>query len=336
MKLHYTPLNLQLKHTFAIANYARTFTPIVLVELHHQGVVGYGEAALPQYLGETQESVCAFLSQIDCSLLTIDNLDHSLRYIDSLAQGNTAAKAAIDIALHDVKGKLKRRTVGEIYGIDPTHTPLTSYTIGIDSDEVIRQKVAEAAPYAILKVKVDNENWHHLVTTIRSISDKPLYIDANQSWSNREQALKNIEYLQTQNVVLVEQPFEKHNLDDSAWLSARSPLPIIADESVQRLSDIERIHHAFNGINIKLMKCTGIAEAYQMIGKARALNLKVMLGCMTETSCAISAAAQLSPLVDYADLDGNLLISNDPFRGVSIECGRIVLPRTAGIGITKR
>lgn len=336
MKLTFQPYNLNLKHTFSIANFSRTSTPVVLTQIEHNGIVGYGEASLPQYLGETQESVCAFLQKVNLSEFDIqDDMDKIMQSIDAIDKNNTAAKASIDIALHDLKGKFFNRSVREMLNITAKNTPFTSYTIGIDSEQIIRQKVKEATPYTILKIKVNRENWKEIVDIIRTETQKPLFIDANQSWICKEEALENIHYLSTKNVLLIEQPLEKHNISDHRWLSQRSPLPIIADESVQRLSDLELIKEAFNGINIKLMKCTGINEAYKMILSARKYGLKVMLGCMTETSCAISAAAQLSPLVDFADLDGNLLITNDCFRGVEITEGRILLNNKNGIGVDK-
>ncbi len=337
MKFTFYPYDLNLQHTFTIANFSRTSTPVVLVEIEHNGAIGYGEASLPQYLGETQTSVCQFLEKVDLSQFTPDtDIDFIMNEIEKIAPKNTAAKAAVDIALHDLQGKTLGKTVRELFGITQTQTPFTSYTIGIDSEEIIRQKVREAAPYAILKIKVDRWNWKNTIETIRSETPKPLFIDANQSWTDKAEALENINYLAEKNVLLIEQPLAKDNLADHAWLSQRSPLPIIADESVQRLSDIEHIKDAFNGINIKLMKCTGLAEARKMIALARQYRLKVMLGCMTETSCAISAAAQLAPTVDFADLDGNLLITNDCFDGVKIENGRIALNSRAGIGVQKR
>lgn len=189
---------------------------------------------------------------------------------------------------------------------------MTSFTIGIDEPKILKQKISEAGEFKIFKVKLGTTDDKQIVQFIRDETDKPLYVDINQGWTDKYFALEMSEWLHRQNVLLIEQPFYKNDLEKSAWLTERSPTPIIADESVQRLSDIEKIKNSFNGINIKLMKCTGMNEAYKMILKARENNLKVMMGCMTETSCGISAAAQLSSLVDFTDLDGNLLITNDP------------------------
>ncbi|MBR0223621.1 MAG: dipeptide epimerase, partial [Bacteroidales bacterium] len=256
------------------------------------------------------------------------------RYVDSLSPGDSAAKAAVDIALHDLVGKLLGAPWYRIWGFDPAKAPLTTFTIGIDTPEVVREKTLEAADrFRILKVKLGTPRDRELIESIRSVTQLPLAVDANQGWTDRFQTLDRIYWLKEQGVVMVEQPFPVGALDDSAWLTERSPLPIFADESVQRLADVRRLSGAFSGINIKLMKCTGMREAHKMVTLARALGMKVMLGCMTETSCAVSAAAQLSPAVDFADLDGNLLISNDRFSGVGLSEGRLVLPSDPGIGV---
>src|SRR5574344_19460 len=337
MSLTFYPYDLRLNHTFTIANYSRTTTPVVLVEIAYDGLTGYGEASLPQYLGETQESVCNFLKKVDLSQFSSPFLlEDILTYIDGLAEKNTAAKASVDIALHDLIGKITQQPLYRLLGLNPEKTPATSFTIGIDKKEVVQQKTLEAAPYSILKVKVGRDTDKMLIETIRSITNKPLYVDANQGWKDKQEALDKIFWLKEQGVVLVEQPMAKTDLESHAWLTERSPLPIIADESVQRLTDIKPLVGAFSGINIKLMKCTGLREAWKMIQVARANNMSVMLGCMTETSCAISAAAQISPAIDWADLDGNLLIGNDCFNGVTIKQGKITLSDNYGIGVTKR
>jgi L-alanine-DL-glutamate epimerase-like enolase superfamily enzyme len=339
VQLRFYPYTLELRHTFTVAVSSRTTTPAVLVEVEHEGVVGYGEASMPPYLGETQDSVAAFLRQVD--LIRFPDpfqLEEILPAIDALAPGNTAAKAAVDIALHDWVGKKLGAPWYRIWGLNPEKAPLTSFTIGIDTPEVMAQKTREAAEFKILKVKLgrDPKTDRSLVEAMRSVTDTPLTVDANQGWRQRDEALKMIEWLATQRVLFIEQPMPKEQVDDIAWLRERSPLPLIADESVQRLADVAKLRGVFDGINIKLMKCTGLREAHRMIGLARALGLKVMLGCMTETSCAISAAAQLSPLVDWADLDGAALIKNDVFDGTTLVDGQVTLRDWPGIGVRKR
>lgn len=341
MNLRYYPYTLQLKHAFGIASNTRTTTPAMIAELEYDGVTGYGEAAMPPYLGESQETAGAFLKKAAGLLATVADpfqREEILPAIDALAPANTAAKAAVDIALHDWIGRKLGAPWHRIWGLDAKKAPVTSYTIGIDTPEMMRAKTREAAIYKILKVKLgrDAATDRASIDAIRDVTDKPITVDANQGWKNREEALRLIEWLATRGVVFIEQPMPKENLTDTAWLRERSPLPLIGDESVQRLADVAKVRGVFDGINIKLMKCTGLREAAQMIVLARALGLKVMLGCMTETSCAISAAAQLSPLVDWADLDGAVLIANDLFDGATIVDGKMTIPDRPGIGVVKR
>ena len=335
MKLSWAPYELQLRHTFTVATYSRTTTPDVQVRIDYDGFTGYGEASMPPYLGQTVESVCAFLEKVDLGRFSDPfQLEDILSYVDSLSPGDTAAKAAVDIALHDLVGKLLGQPWFRLWGLDPAKAPDTTFTIGIDTADVVREKTRECADkFNILKVKVGLENDVEMIRTIREVTDLPLAVDANQGWKDREKALDEIFWLAEQGVVMVEQPMAKERLEDNAWITERSPLPIFADESIQRLADIPAIKGAYSGINIKLMKCTGMREAWKMLTYARAEGMRVMVGCMTETSCAVSAAAQLSPAVDFADLDGNLLISNDRFAGVTVEGGRLVLPDRPGIGL---
>lgn len=332
--LRYSPYTLALKHVFTIASGSRSTTPVVLIELEYDGIVGYGEASMPPYLGESHQSVLAFLDQVDLSPFSDPfRTADILAYIDSIASKNTAAKAALDIALHDLLGKIMKQPWHRIWGYDPMKAPSTSFTIGIDTPEVVRQKVHEAEPYQLLKVKLGLDTDRMMIETIREVTGKPLCADVNQGWKNRDEALEMAHWLAERGIVFLEQPMPKEQVDDNAWLTERSPIPTVADEAVQRLGDVRRAFGVYHGINIKLMKCTGMREAHQMAELAQALGMKVMLGCMTETSCAISAAAQLSPFVDWADLDGALLISNDLFHGVTILEGRVVLPDRPGIGI---
>ncbi len=334
LKLRFLPHDLLLKHTFTIANSSRKTTPDMLTCLEFDGIFGYGEASMPPYLGESVDSASKFLSALDLSQFKDPfQMDDILAYVDSVAPGNCAAKASVDIALHDLVGKIMGQPWYKIWGFDPADTPNTSFTIGIDTPEVVRQKVAEAAPYNILKVKLGMATDKEMVETIRSVTDKPLCVDVNQGWTDRNKALDMIHWLKEKGVVFVEQPMPKTAIDDMAWLTENSPLPTIGDESVQRLPDVIKAKGVYNGINIKLMKCTGMREAHQMLTLAKSLGMKVMIGCMTETSCAISAAAQLSPKTDWADLDGNLLISNDPYSGVQVVNGKMTLIDLPGIGI---
>ena len=336
LKLSFEPYELQLRHTFTVSSYSRKTTPGVQVKLEYEGFTGYGEASMPPYLGQSVETVTSFLKRTDLSQFNDPlRLESILDYVDSLSPGDGAAKAAIDIALHDLVGKLIGLPWWRIWGLDKENTPNTTFTIGIDTPEIIRQKTRECADkFNILKVKVGLDNDKEIISTIREVTDLPLAVDANQGWKDREKALDEIFWLKENGVVMVEQPMAKERLDDNAWITERSPLPIFADEAIQRLADIPAIKGAYSGINIKLMKCTGMREAWKMLNYARAEGMKAMIGCMTETSCAVSAAAQLAPAVDFADLDGNLLITNNLYKGMEVIDGKITLNDLPGIGLT--
>jgi L-alanine-DL-glutamate epimerase-like enolase superfamily enzyme len=333
----FRPYELELRHVFTLANSSRKTTPVMLTEIEYEGIIGYGEASMPPYLGESHATAGTFLSKVDLSQFNNPFLiEEILDYIEQIAPGNYAAKASVDIALHDLTGKLMKQPWFRIWGLNPDKTPYTSFTIGIDKPDVVRKKVEEAIPYKILKVKLGQDNDKEMIETIRSVSQTPLCVDINQGWKDKKMALDMILWLKNQGVVFVEQPMPKTMIDDIAWLTQNSPLPVIADESVQTFNDIKKVVGVYSGINIKLMKCGGMRSAFKMVNTARALNLKVMIGCMTETSCAVSAAAQLSPMVDWADLDGNLLISNDIYDGVTVKEGKLILPERPGIGIIKK
>ena len=335
LKLSFKPNELKLRHAFNLARNSRTTTPDVLVQLEYDGIVGYGEASMPPYLGESIESVTKFLGNLDLGQFNDPfRIEEILSYVDGTAPDNRAAKASVDIALHDLLGKIMGQPWYKISGLSPEKTPNTSFTIGIDKADVVRQKVDEAAPYKVIKVKMGLDNDKELVEIIRSKTDKPLCVDANQGWTDKEKALDMCHWLKERGCMFVEQPFDKKMIDETAWLRERSPLPIIADEFCQRIPDVMRAYQVYDGINIKLMKSTGLHEAYKMAVLAKSLGMKLMIGCMTETSCAISAAAQLAPMADWVDLDGNLLIANDSFDGVKVVDGKITLTDKPGIGAT--
>ncbi len=336
MALRFRPYTLQLKHVFTVAVNSRTTTPVVLTEIEYDGTVGYGEASMPPYLGESHDTATSFLSKVDLSRFASPfDLESILAAIDGLAPGNPAAKASVDIALHDLVGKMMRQPWYNIWGYDPARAPVTTFTIGIDTPDVVKQKTREAAEFKVLKIKLGRDTDKSMVEAIRSVTDKPMSGDANQGWTDRQQALDMIGWLKERGFLYVEQPLPKERVDDLAWLTERSPLPIIGDEGVQRLPDVRKALGVYTGINIKLMKSTGMREAQKMLQLARGLGMKVMLGCMTETSCGISAASHLSPMVDWADLDGALLISNDVFDGAKVVDGKVVIPVRPGIGAVK-
>jgi L-Ala-D/L-Glu epimerase len=346
MNLTFQPFDLALRYPFRIALMSRTSTPIVLTQLQLGNFTGRGEASMPPYLGESHASVCAFLDLANQEILSeiddsnfIQNIDCQLimSKIDALAEGNKAAKAAIDIALHDLKGQLENRAVWQILGSNPEKMPLTTCTIGIEMDpSVLKQKIDDAADFKVLKIKLGSEDDKKLVQMIRQFTDKPLYVDANQGWQDVNFAIDMTHWLAEKGVVLIEQPMLKTDLDGNGKVCEASPLPVFADESFQRLSDFDAIKGVFDGINIKLMKSTGLWEAQKMVEKARQIGLKIMIGCMSETSCAIMAAAALAPQCDYADLDGPWLIKDNPFQTPILKDGKIQLSTAAGLGLFEK
>jgi L-alanine-DL-glutamate epimerase-like enolase superfamily enzyme len=336
LKLSYRPYELQLKHVFTVATNSRTTTPVVLTSIEYDGVTGFGEASMPPYLGESHESVLNFLSKVDLGQFSDPFLmEDIIEYIVGVMPGNYAAKASLDIALHDLTGKLLGQPWFRLWGLNPEKTPLTSFTIGIDTADVVREKTLEASAFKLLKIKLGRDNDREMIETVRSVTDVPIFVDVNQGWKDRNYALEMAHFLNENHAEFIEQPMPKEQIDDIAWLTERSPLPIVADEALQTVDQLLGMKGIYSGINIKLMKCGGMHAAYKMITMARQMGMKILIGCMTETSCAVSAAAQLSPLVDWADLDGNLLISNDVYEGVTVVDGRVSLPDRPGIGIVE-
>ncbi len=336
MKLRFYTYNLKFRHSFSIAAGKRDFTPVVFLELEYESHVGYGESALPPYLPETQESVTNFLSLLDLNSFPSPlETEKILAYVFSVSENDFAAKAAFDIALHDLVGKILNEPCYEIFRLQRENCPEAMFTIGMDTPLVILEKLNEAKDFNLLKIKLGGPFDKLIIETIRKETVKPICVDANQGWEEKEFALDMIHYLKEQGAIFIEQPLKKNKMEDAKWLKDQSPLPIIADESVQTFGDIEKIREAFHGINIKLMKCGGLNEAMKMIKYAKELDLKILIGCMSESSCGVSAAAQLAPLADWADLDGPLLISNDPFKGITYKNGQIVLNDLPGIGVLK-
>lgn len=331
--VRHRPLDLHLRHTFRLSRGASDVRHNLLVELEHEGRVGLGEAApIPRY-AQDRDSSAAVVETMVGRLGDLRAFRDAARA--AAVDGQEAAQAAVDMALHDLAGKRMGVPLYELLGFDPRAAPATSYTIGLDTPEVVERKVHEAGAYEILKVKMGSEEDRAVLETVRDVTDRRLLVDANEGWS-LDGARERLEWLAGLNVELVEQPLPADRLEETRALRRESPLPLFADESVHRVEDIPRIASAFDGINIKLAKCGGIGEALRMIATARAHGMRVMLGCMVESSVGITAAAHLSPLVDYADLDGNLLIADDPFTGARIVDGRIVLPDAPGLGVEPR
>ncbi len=335
VKTSVEPLNLSLRHPFGISRGVATTSRNAVLRLEHQGIEGLGEAAPARHYGETQASVQRALA-IVTEALPDDALylEPVLRGADAAIGRSGAAKAAIDMALHDVVATRLGLPVHELLGLPAPEGRLTSFTIGLDKPEVVRKKVQEAQEYPVLKVKVGVPGDVELVTLVRQLTDARIRVDANAGWTFAE-ARRKIPQLVELGVELIEQPLPATHLEGMRALRASCPVPIFADESVERAEDIPRAAACVDGINIKLMKCGGLREAMRMIAVARAHHLQIMLGCMVESSLAITAAAHLASLVDYLDLDGHLLVSNDPFIGVTVQNGVVGLPGGVGLGVKR-
>jgi L-alanine-DL-glutamate epimerase-like enolase superfamily enzyme len=336
MILSYKPFILEYKHPFGVSSNTRTSTTSVFIKIEHEGKIGYGEACLPVYLGETVDGTIAFFEIAKPVLAKISGqfiLGELLTKIDSLSEGNNAAKAAIDIALNDLVGKIANKPFYDVMGFGKSKALPTSFTIGIDEEQKIEQKIKEAADFSVLKIKAGTKDDKTLINIIRKYTDKQLYVDVNQGWTDKQMVLDMIFWMKEKNVILVEQPMPVAMIDEMAWVTEQSPIITIADESIKRLKDVERLNGAFSGINIKLMKSTGLTEALEMARYAKQTNLKVLLGCMAESSCATSAMAQLMQFADYIDLDAPNLLKNDPFKGVTYKNGNVYLNDLPGIGV---
>jgi L-alanine-DL-glutamate epimerase-like enolase superfamily enzyme len=333
LQIRQHPLDLRLRHTFRIARGASDVRENLLVEVEHEGRVGLGEAAPIRRYGEDRASAASAVD-VMASRLT-DPRGFTLAAREAAVEGQRSAEAAVDMALHDLAGRRLGVPLYELLGLDRGRTPETSFTIGLDTPDVVVRKVKEAAAYPVLKVKMGSADDREVLTAVRDTTDRTIRVDANEGWTASE-AVERLHWLAQLGVEFVEQPLPADQIEATRALRRLSPLPFYADESVHRAADIPKLAGAFDGINIKLMKCGGLAEAMCMIAVARAHGMKVMLGCMIESSLAITAAAHLSPLVDTADLDGNLLLEDDPFTGVTVVDGRIVLPEGPGLGVARR
>lgn len=333
MRIHHRVVDLKLVHPFKISRRAvDEYRQVVSVDIGG----GLGEAPPARFYGETVETVGIALEILESGLDgDLDAIQSVMAKLDSVLGGNYAAKSAIDMALHDRLGKASGLPLYRLWGLDPHAVPPTSYTIGLDEPEVMQQKVREARDYAILKVKLGTSQDLQIIRALREVTDKPIHVDANTAWSAKE-AVRKIRELTFLGVEIVEQPTAAHDLEGLKFIREHVDIPIIADESVKRASDIPALSNCVDGINIKLVKCGGLLEAMRMISVARTHELRIMMGCMIESSLGITAAAHLTPLVDYVDLDSHLLISNDPYIGVTLKNGKLVLPNRPGIGVIQR
>ena len=336
MQLRLEPLDLKTKHTFRISREAHDEYHNVVIRLFHENVVGLGEASPSAHFGESQKSVMDGLAEL--STFLGDNpyqIETVMRRLSDRRDLSKAALTSIDIALHDLVGKCLGLPLYTLFGLDKEKACRTSFTIGIDTIDIMREKVKDASDFPILKIKLGTEHDVEIVKAVREESTAVIRVDANGAWS-AEEAVDKIHLCEEFDVEFVEQPVSAEDLDGLGFVKKRVNIPIIADESVMTARDIPKVAGRVDGINIKLMKCGGLREALRMIHVARAHDMLVMLGCRIESSISITAAAHLSPLVDYADLDGNLLISNDPYRGVQVKGGELLLPEDPGLGVFER
>lgn len=336
MKIYAIPYRLKLNYPFKISDYTRTETPLVFIKIEEGNYEAWGECSMPPYLGETIESSLEFVEKVDAEKLIGQSIAEQMSYIDSISKANNAIKAAFDIALHDLYAKKNNITLAQYFNVDESKMPETSFTIGIDSVDVIKKKLKDAEPFSRIKVKLGTDNDKEIINVIRKNTSKEIVVDANRGWQNKEYASRMIDWLASKNCLIIEQPMPIESVDDMVWLKERSSLPLFADESCKRLSDIENVSQLFHGINIKLMKSTGLLEAYKMINKARSLSLKIMIGCMSESSVGILAASSLAPLCDYADLDSVWMVSNNPFETPALYDGKIRLGLNSGVGYQKK
>ena len=337
MKLRSFAFRLKFNHPFHIAAGMRDHTDTVFTEITSDGMTGYGEAALPPYLIENTGTVINYLSKI--KLPTEYDAAHFNELMIELHNSknkNYPALAAIDIALHDLQGKLKGLPIRHIYNIHQAEIPLSAYTIGMGSDTEIEIKIKEAEEFRFFKLKLGGENDQELVKSFLKYSKAPFCVDVNRGWNDLKQAISMVKWLADAGCLFIEQPFEKEELDKTNELRKNSSIPVILDESVQTVEDVDIVKDYCDGINIKLVKCGGLYPAFKMIEAARANKLKVFIGCMSESTCGIGAAAQLAPLADWIDLDSPKLISNDPFEGVEYKDGKIVLNNEVGTGVWKK
>ncbi len=338
IQVSFSAFQLKFKYPFKIAHGIRTHTDAVFVSIRFKDYIGYGEATLPPYLSETTTSVIGFINRIKPFIneRAIEDRFAFFKEMESYETGNTAAKAAIDMALWDLKGKMHNQSVRDLLEISDNPKAQSTYTIGLGTKDEMAEKFASAKEFKLFKLKLNGINDEQVIEDFTSLGKNPFAVDANQAWKDLGHAESISKLLATKGCILIEQPFAKEDLPLHAAFKALSPLPVIADESCQRLADIAAIKDAFDGINIKLQKCGGITEAVQMAEKARQLNMKILIGCMSESSCGCGAAAQLASLADWVDLDGPYLIDNDPFEGMKVIDGNIEILKAAGIGAIPR
>ena len=329
-------VRLNLLHTWTTTMSASQYRDTLYVAYSRDGITGHGEGAPIVRYKEDAASAQKAVDSVRDLLLSSEpmHFTKTLTEVFKRIPGEWAGKSSMDIALMDWVGQKLGIPLYEYFGLDPADAPVTTFSIGIDTPEITKQKTQEAAEYPILKIKVGLSTDEPTIEAVRSVTKKPLRVDANEGWTDKEEAVRKINWLETQGVEFIEQPMPAAMIEETRWVRARVHLPIIADEACERPADIAKVKDAYDGVNIKLDKCGGVLQAHRMIQMAKAFGMRTMLGCMVSSSVTVTAAAHLSPLVDYADLDGNLLIANDPYRGVRVVKGKLMLPNKPGLGLT--
>jgi L-Ala-D/L-Glu epimerase len=328
-------VRLKLRHTWTTVMSSSEYRDTIHLHYTREGITGVGEGAPIVRYHENAESAQRAIESVQDLLVSANPLQFAkiMAEVFRRVDGQNAGKAAIDIALMDWFGQKLGVPLYTYFGLDAADAPVTTFSIGIDNPDVTRQKVREAAAFPVLKIKVGLATDEPTIEAVRSVTRKPLRVDANEGWKDKEEAVRKINWLESQGVEFIEQPMPAEMIDETRWVRSRVHIPVIADESCLHPADIPKLAGAFDGINVKLDKAGGILEAYRMIQIAKSLHMKTMLGCMVSSSVSVTAAAHLSPLVDYADLDGNLLIANDPYTGVTVRDGKLILPNRPGLGL---
>ena len=329
LRLEAEIISIRTKYPFKIARHQHDEVRTVLVKLRDEdGVEGWGEATPQRFYGETPETVLAAFGTY-ASALPDDpfQLETAERRWEALLTNNNSARAALSTALHDLVGKRLGVPIHKMWGLDPAAAPRSTFTIGIDTADMIKKKVKEAAEYPILKIKLGSDQDMETLKAIREVTDRELRVDANCGWDVKH----TIRMLP-----VLEQPLVREDIEGLALIRRKSRIPLIVDESCITSADIPRLVGKVDGINIKLAKTGSQIEAIRMIHIARGHHMMVMVGCMVETSIAITAAAQFTPLVDIVDLDGAALLAEDPYTGATITGGQVTLPSGPGLGVAKR
>jgi len=337
-KIRHSLLNLKLRHTFTISRWSRDIAPNILVELEADGITGIGESAPNARYNESQDTNTAWLNKFDTAILSNPfDVESVLQYMEKVGPGEYSIKVAIEMALYDWIGKKLGVPLYDLWNAPSRFGPQTCFTVGIDTNENLPGRLAEAEKYPVLKIKLGTDRDKEIIRIIRTVTDKPIWVDANEGWKSIETAKEMVRFLADQNVQMIEQPMPSSMKNELAELKKYSPVITMADESFTGRESFDELAQRFHGINIKLMKTGSIRRALQLIHAGRQAGLQIMIGCMIESSLANTAAALVSLWCDYADLDGHLLISDDPYSGLQFDDQfKVYLPERNGLGVEPR